>query len=269
MVNISSQTLSPICIQVLAKGLSFCPNPHMDWFQLELDLHQFFRRLKLRVWFNDKTPTVQTEIVNRPVLCLKDFDLNVKSDFSPNVNNSSIDAFIDLVKADIDLLRKHSQQLPFKYPNMTHAEIAAVNTLSHDHSLTIKPADKGGGIVVMDTTDYVTEAMRQLNDCEVYRLLPGDPKWDFERKIKTIISEAVETGLIDKKLSDFLIVKNPITPALYLLPKIHKTLDKPPGRPIVSGRGSIFNHISIFLDKILRIHATSAKSFIRDCGFFG
>lgn len=51
MVNISSTNLTDIQTRVLSKGLSYCPAIKTDWFQLELDLQQFFRKLKLRVWF--------------------------------------------------------------------------------------------------------------------------------------------------------------------------------------------------------------------------
>lgn len=79
---------------------------------------------------------------------------------------------------------------------------------------------------------------------------------------------ALEKGIIDNKLKEYLIVKKTVTPVLYLLPKIHKLLVDPPCRPIVSGRDSIFNHASIFLDKVLRYFATGASSFVRDTDDF-
>lgn len=218
----------------------------------------------MRVWFNDKIPTVQDCTASKPVFCLKDFDLNVKRDFMPVLNDQSIETYTDLVKADIEILKNHSQEMPFQHLNMTHEEIIAVNELKQNHDLTIKPTDKGGGVVAMDNCDHITEALRQLNDCEVYRLLPGDQKWEFERKIKQMVDEALDSGLIDLNLSQFLIINSPQTPVLYLLPTIHKTLVNSTGRPIVSGRESIFNHICIFLDKILRPYATNAKSLIYD-----
>lgn len=118
--------------------------------------------------------------------------------------------------------------------------------------------------MVMDTANYIAEIERQLSDTEVYKVLPGDPKWEFERNIQQIVLNAKDDGLIDESLSHYLIIKHPKTPALYVLPKIHKTLINPPGRPIVSGRESLFKDIGIFLDKVLRDFASGAKSYIRD-----
>lgn len=56
--------------------------------------------------------------------------------------------------------------------------------------------------------------------------------------------EAKLGGCIDSELAEFLLVQHPKTPLLYLLPKIHKSLQNPPGRPIVSGRGSVLNNLA-------------------------
>lgn len=42
VVNISKFNLTVDHFKVLSKGLTFCPSTHFDWFQLELDLVQFF-----------------------------------------------------------------------------------------------------------------------------------------------------------------------------------------------------------------------------------
>lgn len=115
---------------------------------------------------------------------------------------------------------------------------------------------------------WFSKRQRQLMDKDVYRPLTGDPRWDFERKLADIVNEGYNNHVIDQKLKEFLIVQNPKIPVLYLLPKVHKQLHRPPGRPIVSGRDSLFNHVSIFLDRVLREYATSAKSFIQDTSDF-
>ncbi|CAJ0957188.1 unnamed protein product [Ranitomeya imitator] len=117
-------------------------------------------------------------------------------------------------------------------------EKKALDNLSNNTSITIKAADK------------------------------GDPTVRFQKELQLIVSEALTNGLIDSKLSEYLITDCPVRPLIYVLPKIHKDYFNPPGRPIVSGRDSIFNKVSIFLDKVLSRFASGAKSYIRDTDDF-
>lgn len=128
-----------------------------DWFQLELDLHQFLRKIKLRVFFDSKNPMdiVPLHSSTGSTFCLKDLNLMLKSDFSPMVQASAIDTFINLVKQDVNMLKTSDTCVSFKYPNMTKEEIQALNELSDNHNITIKPADKGGGVVVLKTSTTV------------------------------------------------------------------------------------------------------------------
>ena len=54
------------------------------------------------------------------------------------------------------------------------------------------------------------------------------------------------------------------TPHLYILPKIHKSLQDPPGRPIVSSNGAPTERISAFVDVCLKPLVTALPSYIRD-----
>ena len=47
--------------------------------------------------------------------------------------------------------------------NLTQGEEQALGVLSKDPHITIKPADKGGAIVVQNTRDYVKEGMRHTH----------------------------------------------------------------------------------------------------------
>ena len=54
----------------------------------------------------------------------------------------------------------------------------------------------------------------------------------------------------------------------YLLPKIHKGILPPPGRPIVSAINSPTERISQFLDHFLQPCLTAIKSYVKDTGHF-
>ena len=45
--------------------------------------------------------------------------------------------------------------------------------LYNNNDIVIKPADKGGSIVIMNTSDYILEANRQLNNNDHYEKLTG------------------------------------------------------------------------------------------------
>ncbi|XP_075684577.1 uncharacterized protein LOC142652784 [Rhinoderma darwinii] len=258
----SSRDLSNVEISALNNGLTFSPTTNMDWFQLELDLFDFFRKIKFKVLFADKNlearPEKHTEIT------LREVRLHKKSLNQPYISEPAIDAFINIVKQRIRILRESENGRFVGPPNLTRDEMVAIDGLSRDVSLTIKPADKGGALVVMDTSPYLAELTRQLADPNVYELLALDPKFRIKNTIDELLSEAYHAGIIDRDLLEFMTVRHPVVPVLYCLPKIHKSMVHPPGRSIISGCGSIFSPIAIFLDKILRNFAINAKSYIQD-----
>ena len=54
VVNISNVPLSEDERDLLSRGLSFCPKPsNIDCFQLEVDICQFFSRLRLKEFYCD------------------------------------------------------------------------------------------------------------------------------------------------------------------------------------------------------------------------
>ena len=53
---------------------------------------------------------------------------------------------------------------------------------------------------------------------------------------------------------------------LYLLPKIHKSLENGPGRPVISNCGTPTEKVSEFLDHHLKPVMQSGKSYIKDSG---
>lgn len=80
--------------------------------------------------------------------CYSDFELIRKSNFSPTVTSNAVDTYMNLVKNYIMVLRNEVIDST-KHPNVTKDEIKALKDLSQNDAITIKPADKGGGIVIM------------------------------------------------------------------------------------------------------------------------
>lgn len=65
-----------------------------------------------------------------------------------------------------------------------------------------------------------------------------------------------KAGVLNKKERDYLIPLELRTPIIYSLPKEHKSLDKPPGFPIVNGIDSVVKffgkYVDFFLEQVLK-----------------
>ncbi|CAJ0959949.1 unnamed protein product, partial [Ranitomeya imitator] len=147
-------------------------------------------------------------------------------------------------------------------------ERQALHGLQIDKNLIIKPADKGGALVIMNKSDYLLEIRRQLDNPTIYVKLPRDPMPVTRQLISDTLLKYTELGVLDPKTCDFLTNPHPITPVFYTIPKIHKNLEKPPGRPIVASTDSILSPLAVYLEKILTPLIRLSKSYILDTGSF-
>uniref|UniRef100_A0A803JGD4 Reverse transcriptase domain-containing protein n=1 Tax=Xenopus tropicalis TaxID=8364 RepID=A0A803JGD4_XENTR len=150
------------------------------------------------------------------------------------------------------------------YPNLSLSERQAIKSLKDDLSLVIRPADKGGSIVLLDYTYYRDELLEQLRDSATYRLLPGDPTSKFKRELDSLISSALNAGWVDQDTAQYMNTEYPRIPIIYTLPKIHKSLSAPPGRPIISAVGSLYQPVATYIDSYLQPLVKSMQSYTRD-----
>ncbi|CAJ0933055.1 unnamed protein product [Ranitomeya imitator] len=118
-------------------------------------------------------------------------------------------------------------------------------------------------MVVMDRSMNREEILTQLQNRTVYSPLSHNPSSAIESKIKP----SILASLI-KKTQAFLIKSDAMIPVFYTLPKIHRGLDRTPGRPIVASTNSILSPLAILLEKILTPLVKNIPSFILDTGAF-
>ena len=104
--------------------------------------------------------------------------------------------------------------------------------------------------------NYITEANRQLLDTNYYTRLINDPTSSHKKELKQLI----KSFPLQFEQDNYLIPENAKPGTFYMLPKIHKP--NIPGRPIVSNSGCLIEHISGFVEEILKPYAQSAPSFI-------
>lgn len=142
----------------------------------------------------------------------------------------------------------------------------ALETLAQRTDIVIKPADKGGAIVIINQHDYIKEAHRQLSDSSFYKLLENDPTVEFKQTVNEHLSQLVKDGGMDERTAHSLVPLNPVAGRFYLLPKIHKKDN--PGRPIVAGIGTVTEYLSRYVYLIISIISPSFPSYIKDTNPF-
>uniref|UniRef100_A0A8C5FAU4 Uncharacterized protein n=1 Tax=Gadus morhua TaxID=8049 RepID=A0A8C5FAU4_GADMO len=126
--------------------------------------------------------------------------------------------------------------------NINIRQQQALKDLKSRQEIIIKPADKGGQIVLQDRTNYVLEATRQLHDTTYYRPLTQPMFLETQTMVRVLIDEMKKARLITARQANYLYGPDlPRARPFYLLPKIHKAAESwtvphlvPPGRPIVS-----------------------------------
>lgn len=95
------------------------------------------------------------------------------------------------------------KKIQIRYDNLSREDRDALRDLQTDMSIVIKPADKGGAIVIQNNVDYVQECERQLSDSDFYEKLSGDPTQMFKNKIHTTLYLMFQNGEITKRELDF------------------------------------------------------------------
>ena len=157
--------------------------------------------------------------------------------------------------------------------NLSKKEYLTMRSLQNDGSVIIKPADKGSAVVVWDRQDYLKEAERQLSDSSIYKEVKGTEKdlVDLVDKSNKIFANLERRNIIQEKEKNYFrfnFKKDTNVGKFSLLPKIHKTLSKVPGRPVISNCGMPAEKISEFLDHHLKPPMKQGESYIKDTGDF-
>ena len=65
----------------------------------------------------------------------------------------------------------------------------ALHDLKGINNFVIKPADKGGSIVIMFKDNYMKETCTQLHDGRFYKKIDNDPTPTLTNKLKLLINE--------------------------------------------------------------------------------
>ena len=285
IVNLSEFDLDSHQIAILSKGLKFCPSQvRKDPGENKRELGDFHRKIRIKEFFSKipqehfTIPKSSYDVSTRPQLEVTEtignlfpFDkiqkfakLKQESNWNPPKGSNNLETFILMNEITTQGLKNDKNPCQ----NITPAQRESLKKLSKNKHITIKQADKGGAIVLMNTRDYISEANRQLSDHKTYKLLTKDITLDHNKEIALQIQSMVKGRDITERMGKTLLNPNPRTAQIYFLPKIHKCLDNPPGRPIVSATGCPTERISAFVDHFLNPLVKEAKSYVKDTNDF-
>ena len=266
VVNLSRHILTVDELNLLSKGMKFCPTPvDLNPGETRTDLDQFHRRLRLLARFEDTSTDVPElltkEQQNHSTYAFESQQFRNKSTYIP-IGPPALEAMV--FTNEIALNKRPEAKHP-PLTNISRGERKAITQLNKNHNIIIKPADKGSAVVVMNRDDYIAEGYKQLSDTNFYMKVDTDLTEHHRQLVQSYINKMYDDGEIDCTVSVYLTDRECKTSKLYLLPKIHKGKIPPPGRPIVSANGCPTEKISQLVDNFLTPPTTMfIKSYIKD-----
>ena len=275
VLNLSDITLTDGEVRVLTLGLSFCPTPKANVVELERDIFQFVRKVRLKYHFANmdtgeipETPPTESLI-------------KLPSNFTPK---RRVHQELERILEPIEKMK--IVKLDTKTDNLS-GDRAALQTLiekTRDNSIVIKPADKGDIVVIQTGQDYYTMCMKHLTDKEYYKQLGfANPSKIVEKKVMEFANKY--RTMMTRKEYEFLTYSEHSMSNFYMLPKLHKNaelndfiknMESPSeylniklnseieGRPIVSGPNYYTSGISKMLHHILKPCMEKVKHILKD-----
>lgn len=166
--------------------------------------------------------------------------------------------FLDQVKQDLGLVN-WSWIGP---NNLTYAERKALRELEEAPNLVIKKSDKGANVVLLSEKLYEEETLRLLGDNSTYEQLTQSPFPTLINTLNNKLKLGMESGLLTKKEYFFLRAEDITIPTFYTIPKLHKSLTRPPGRPIVSAIKDPLEKVGKYVHSMIKDLVYTLPSFV-------
>ena len=248
---------------MLKLGLKFCPTPKSNITELKGDLKDFERKLRLRELLMDSNITEDSIVRNKSTFCPK------------KGRNRELDSYFEKLWS-LDLKSKRNVK-----NNLSQNQLKALYDLINNTNITIKEADKGGAIVIMNTDYYLSKIQDMLNDPNNYRQISENIDRNIISKIKKHCSK--HKHILTIKETDYITNFISKTSNFYGLPKLHKSIEietailaqkseyiellEPKDlkfRPIVAGPSCPTHRLSNITDILLQPFLEKVKSYTRD-----
>ena len=206
--NFSSVELTKPMESLLNKGLNFCPSSSgVNLTQVLADLYQMERKMAWRYIYFDATED-DNDNNTENTRAKFPFPDNRKKTYLPKEYPEEIKTFVNSVKSD--LIGSKHKKVPHNLTKDEKDALAELIKLQKEGFIVIQPADKNGGIVIMNRDEYVDEAKRQLEDTleddqgekiNYYKKTKETEVAKQFKEVEKILNEGVENGFISKEQS--------------------------------------------------------------------
>ena len=192
-------------IELLCKGVSFCPTPEPNTDELNQDLFNFSRILRLKYHFRNSFD-VDPSIVKPP------------STFTPKGNQNA-----ELEKM-IDKLEHMNIQVVKSKDNIKHLRSALQELIqkTQDGEIIIKSADKGDITVIMSPEYYARMCNNELSKSDFYcNKGDHDPSQGVTDAVNSFAERYKE--ILTLKEYEYITKRSYKMAYFYMLPKLHKS----------------------------------------------
>ena len=130
--------------------MSFLPvSKNTDEFQVKADCENFYRRLRLRAHYFDADSKDFNAKDDDPFV---KYNVRLSNWTPPEGKFSAVDHYIDRCRRQINKVNFRERTT---YANLSLTEKQALHRLSKQEDIVIKPADKGGAVVVWKRSLYL------------------------------------------------------------------------------------------------------------------
>lgn len=266
VINLSTRQINDTELCALAKGLKFVPTTKYIGRNVLRDFCKFERNMRLKYYFH-KNGNVKT--YNHPFKMKSKFEI-------PKFADNGVEKYLFYTKLYL------SEYIPNQGKNMSLDERKCLSTLRNDPSICIHKADKNNVTVIQNTSDYIEEGERQLNDGIHYEQIENVCIDETMKLIKNLTYEMKNKDEIDDVCLQFLLQEGkPVKiPKAYFLPKIHKLEQNKlklcqnneiskekilvPGRPIIAQCSGPLENIGKFLDYFLLPIVRKQETYLSD-----
>ena len=274
VLNLSSYHLKPEESSLLQRGLTFIPNPRILSVNTIKNCHNnLIRSIKLKSFFRNNNKSFDPKIktfINKSTWTPENLQLPAGTLNTVNLISQATAKICQNLKTV-----QYGDQSFYRLSetsNISLIERKSITSLSNNDQIIIKPADKGGSLVIMDKCNYVFEAERQLSDTCYYKPIPNSIQNENKIRLYSILRDMKFKNIITEKQFEYLLGPTLTQPRhFYLLPKIHKEINTwtipnkmPPGRPIVSDIDSESYRISDFVNHFLTPLANRHPSYVKN-----